>query len=400
MRAVTFLLPLFLGVTATAAAPGTKPVAPKRAATLPAAVGLTEVFAAVPSEGFVDDPVASDGARLAYVVTDGAGSAIARVVDLATRAEVAAIELAPITARPRWVRLVPAGVIVAGPDGEGGREVAGLVTAAGGVAWRVGPADRITPIERDGTRVLALASEKPQRKLRRFTVELRAEATGKRIGRVRSLDLDAAGRNAKLRLTVNHWTDGGTRAVGILAGTYDREQDQRSVDVDATYDLVLGKIVNQSKIVDVVTHRRRFAELASLAAGGLPSAFARMSPDGTSLELWQGGRGRALTLDQPLVQYQPKSVDLAVASDDPTAAAWIGLQVDPTNFAAVARKKADPEYWDLFAVTGDQATRRARLLATGQRLRFGLAGAHVWVMERNLAFDRGGRALRVYALTP
>ena len=57
----------------------------------------------------------------------------------------------------------------------------------------------------------------------------------------------------------------------------------------------------------------------------------------------------------------------------PDGTAWIALKVDPVNPDAVARKKADPEYLDIFRAGPDRkAVRKARVLATGVRHRFGV----------------------------
>src|SRR5213075_2060307 len=122
-----------------------------------------------------------------------------------------------------------------------------------------------------------------------------------------------------------------------------------------------------------------------------------MKDDLSQLELWQDGVKTVVTIDQPMVAYGDprKSLDYAPG---PKGGAWLALQVDPVNVEAVKRKKADVEYWDLYEVQGDKATRRARLYAGSQRLRFGWAGDKLWVLDRNVGFDRGGKSLAFYTL--
>ena len=72
--------------------------------------------------------------------------------------------------------------------------------------------------------------------------------------------------------------------------------------------------------------------------------------------------------------------------------------VDPVNPAAVARKKADPEYLDVFELDGSRAVRRARILAVKKKLTWGWAGDTLWVLEKNVGFARGGKALRLFHL--
>ena len=77
---------------------------------------------------------------------------------------------------------------------------------------------------------------------------------------------------------------------------------------------------------------------------------------------------------------------------------WLGFVVIAAAVTlAVARKKADPEYLDVFvAPAGGKAVRKARVLAAGARHRFGVAGDRFWLLERNQGFDRGGKNLVLY----
>ena len=69
------------------------------------------------------------------------------------------------------------------------------------------------------------------------------------------------------------------------------------------------------------------------------------------------------------------------------------------NAEAVARKRADPEYLDVFKLADGKATRKARVLAKGIRHRFGAAGEQrFWLIERNAGFDRGGKTFTLYQL--
>ena len=74
-------------------------------------------------------------------------------------------------------------------------------------------------------------------------------------------------------------------------------------------------------------------------------------------------------------------------------------QADPVNPDAVARKKADPEYLDVFKAGVDgKAVRKMRILATGTRHRFGVIHDKVWLLERSKGFDRGGKSLTFYSI--
>jgi len=381
---------LALGGGAIAHADNGTPVAKPAGKAMPV-VGATEVFRFTPATGFVDDPIGTDGTRVAFVVADTAGTAELHVIDRAGAELAPAIDLAPITVKPRALAFVGDRVLVIGGDPDA--QLAGLVDLKGKLLYKTPTATRITLVTRDGKPRLALYTSEPSKLGTRHAVELRAVETGKRIGKVRALDVDGAGKNAKLDFRINHWTTGFTRVVGIKAGTWNKRENQQSPDVEATYDLVSGKFVATADIPDLLAQRKRFAVLE--AADGA-DAFVRLKEDLSEVELWQDGQRTGIALDQPLVLYGDprRSLDLAAGPAGP----WIALQIDPVNVEAVKRKKADPEYWDLFQVDGAKATRRARLPAPGQRFRFGFAGDRLWVLERNVGFDRGGKSLALYTL--
>jgi hypothetical protein len=356
-------------------------------------VGLTEAFRFVPAAGFVDDPVGTDGKRVAFVVADTAGTAELRVVDLAGSELAPPIDLAAVTLKPTALAFIGDRVLVIG--GETDAQLAALVDLkTKKIVYRTPPVNRATLVVRDGKQLVALYKREPSKVGTRHTVELRAAATGKRVGKVKTLEVDGTDKHAKLEFRINHWVNGFTRAVGIKGGTWNKQEDQRSPDVEATYDVITGKFLATSPIPDLVAQRKRFSVLA--AAEG-KDTFVRLKEDLSEIELWQDGTRTAVTLDQPLVAYGDprRSLDLAAGPKGP----WIALQVDPVNVEAVKRQKADIEYWDLFEVDGGtKATRRGRLFAGGQRFRFGFAGDRLWVLERNVGFDRGGKALVFYTL--
>src|SRR5687767_1952050 len=89
-------------------------------------VGATEVFRFAPPTGFVDDPIVGDGARIAFVVADAAGTAALHVVDPAGKALAPPIDLAPITVKPTALAFVGDRVLVIGAN-VAGAELAGVV---------------------------------------------------------------------------------------------------------------------------------------------------------------------------------------------------------------------------------------------------------------------------------
>jgi hypothetical protein len=359
----------------------------------PPLVGANEVARFAPTNGFVDDAIAADGERLAYVVTDAAARAELHVVTLATKQE-QVIDLAPITLHPVALELVGARVFVVGA-GEDNKRVAALVDlsdkAKTKVIYKLPAASDITLVAQGTKLRVAVHRATPSKTGTRHEVELLALETGARIGSVHVLELDTANTNKALDFRVNHWGLGFTRAYGIKGGEWDRKEDQRSPDVEATYDLLTSKLVDRSPITDLFEQRRRFQTLAD---AGNRVDFIRPAPDNASLQLWRAGKPRPIELDQPFTSYDPKSIQAIVLPD---GSAWLALKVDPVNADAVARKKADAEYLDIFRITADgKASRKSRVLAANLRHRFGIAGNRFWLLERNQGFERGGKSVALY----
>ena len=371
-------------------------------------VGLTPLASIHSSEGFVDDAIAHDETRLVYVVADIGGRAVAHVVKLADGSELAAVDISAITTHPTSLTLRGDRLFVIGSapgdDASNDFKLAAMITLAGKVTFRVGEANSIAVIKRDGTERIAVDHASTIRGKHtaggtRHDIDLLSFDNGKRVGPSRGLELDDSLDNEHLGFHFNHWLDGRTLAVGRKNGSWDRKEDQRSPDVEGTYDVLLGKFVATAPISDLLEHRQRFDVMNGRDGS---TNFVRLAPDFSSIELWKRGHRVQLELDQPLVDYDAKTLDIEDVSSSSSGndvQGWFALQIDPVNPAAVQRKKADAEYWDLFAVDkGSHAVRRARILATKKRLHFGFAGNTLWVLERNIAFDRGGKTLTLYSV--
>jgi hypothetical protein len=284
---------------------------------------------------------------------------------------------------------------------EGDKQVAALIELsdknkrkpAGTVLYKLGPADHIAVVTRDGKPRVAVHRVVDKAGAMKHSIELVAIETGQRAQAGTSLELDASGTDKKLEFRVNHWSDGWTRAYGIKAGTWSKKEDQRAPDQEAVFDLVTGKM-DRKKIEDLFDQKRRFTAIAETGGGKLD--FLRLPPDGTGIEVWTAGKSKKLELDQPYSNYDPKSMQGVVNSD---GSGWLALKIDPVNADAVARKRADPEYLDVFRVTADgMAARKARVLAKDLRHRFGVVGDKFWLIERNAGFERGGKTVTLFQL--
>jgi len=227
----------------------------------------------------------------------------------------------------------------------------------------------------------------------KHTVDLMALETGKKVATGKAFELDKD-TNKKLDFRVNHWADGWTRVSGLKGGEWNKKDNQRSPDTEATYDLVSGKFLENKPIADVVEQRKRFASLAD--AGG-QLELLKMAWDNTAVVVWARGVSRSVGIDQSLQDYDPKSLQGIVAAD---GSAWLALKIDPVNAGAVNRKKADPEYLDIFKLDAGatKAVRKARIPAKDLRFKFGTIDGYLWLLERSTSFDRGGRSITIYQL--
>ena len=367
--------------------------------TAPPLVGATEVARFTAPVGFVDDVVASAGLTFAYITADSATKTDLHLVTVGQPQETV-IDLRPFTLHPVALRLLGsrAFVIAATEDNKLEAALVELTAVskskpAGTIVYKLAPATHMTIILRDGKPRLAVHRATALKTGMRHEIEIVSLETGKRIAAGRPFEVDTKDTNVRLELLINHWADGMTRAIGLKGGEWRNKENQRMPDVEASYDLVTGQFTEQHPIEDLFEQRKRYQTLSD-AHGELD--FLRMAWDNSGVQIWHAGKLQAVTLDQPIANYDVKSLQGVV---HPDGSAWIVLKVDPVNPDAVARKKADPEYLDVFKSTSDgKAVRKARVLATGVRHKFGVAGDRFWLLERSSGFDRGGRSLALYQL--
>jgi hypothetical protein len=366
---------------------------------LPALEGASEVMKLTTPTGFIDDAIAVDGDRIAYVVADSSAKAELHVLVLSTKAE-QVVDIAPITLHPLSISLVAQRAFIVGEVD--GKQVAAMVDLvdrgkqkpAGSVIYKIPPATHITLL---GNKIAAHRVSTTATSTK-HEVELLGVDNGKRIS-TRTLELATGDIDKKNDFRVNHWSEGWTKAHGIKGGDWDRKENQRSPDTEATYDMVSGKLLDRKKIDDLFEQRKRFQALAD-ANGKID--FVRVGWDNTSLQAWRGGKLAKLELEQPLATYDVKNLIGVVTPDS----VWVAAKVDPVNAEAVARKKADPEYLDIFVARSTasggadgKAARKARILAHGIKHKFGVMGGdRFYLVERNQTMERGGKSLTIYKL--
>ena len=359
----------------------------------PELVGLTETGSLTPDRGFIDDPTATDGTNLAVIVTDSGSMVELRVLG-PDGVSHATVNLADVSPTVRRLYLQANRVFVVADDPAGGPVTAALVGFDGKIIRRHARATDLTLRAIGGkdtviayTRSNAAAGEQHQ-------VALFDLVSGKKVAKKGGkVVIGSDGRDGKLDLRVDYWLDDHTVVAGLRGGVWRKREDQRSPDTRAMYDLVTSKWVKDEPITNLLEHARR---LETLVAHSGERVFVHIPSDGGDAELWRDGVTTKLTLDPPLATYDPGSLRWAVRGER----VWFSLTVDPVNPAAVERKKADPEYLDLFEVDGARAVRKARIYAPKKKFSWGWAGDTLWVLEKNVGFGRGGKSLRLFRLAP
>jgi hypothetical protein len=370
----------------------------------PAKVKGAKLTASVaPDHGFVDSPLAFDGAggRLLYVHTDAAELCELVVLDLATGAEVARVDISGYTTTPVALSFVGDGdrFLVVSRIAEDAPAQAALIDIRGKVVRKFGPATAITAITYDGQAAVSLYSrrEKKTGKLRgiEHSVEVFALATGKRLGKRAKLVTNLDAKSKKLDFKINHWLDGYTRAVGMVGGEYDKVEDQRAPDARAIYDLPAGVFASRTPVANVIDNLKQLSVLAKYPN---EHVFARVSDNLASLERYADGAATTLSLAESFRHYDPTSLVYQAGTD---GRLYFTLTIDPVNPDAAARKRAVPVWIDLYEVAAgsSKAIRRARLAPPrGPGIRW-IATPGFWVVvPRHVGFERGGPRLDVIGL--
>src|SRR5665647_99997 len=154
-----FSLAVVLGISAGSASAqlpqqGAPAPVPPRAA-VPSLVGAAELVKLTTPTGFIDDVVAAEDGRIAYVVAQVGTKAELHVYTHLSRKE-QVVDISAVTLQPIALTLVGQRAFVVGRT-EDGNQVAGMVELAakgkkpaGAIVYKLGPANDIAVITRDG----------------------------------------------------------------------------------------------------------------------------------------------------------------------------------------------------------------------------------------------------------
>jgi hypothetical protein len=339
--------------------------------------------------GFIDDPITlrDDGKAVAFIVTDGATSATLHLADIGGND--VKIAGAPTDASG-IVWLSPARVLVI--RGRDGSSTAQPFTAAGAEKMTLGPFGRYAVATVDGKRVLVTYTRSEKRGVEHALVAYSLE-TLKPVKR-RTWREDAEGQIKQGSSSVKPlwWADGFTVLAALRAGEYDKTRDMRRPDRYTRIDAFNGKVLAETEVQDVLA----FTQISMLRRD-LPNepVIVRYSDDRKQLLAVDGITQYPVKLQRSIALYDFSSLQFQTMD---ARQATFSLTVDPVNPDAVARKKADPDDFDLYFL--DRTSREARRVLTlageGRRSAWSIVGNRLALLRKGKGFDRGGVALEIY----
>ena len=358
-----------------------------------------------PARGFVDDPFRFDGAggRMVYINADAANLAEIRVIDLTQGgAQLANIDISKFTTTPVSVDFVLDGdhfFVVSRPDKDQ-PAIAALINKRGKVLRKFGPADDIVLTEDNGAQIVVAYSAKADKPATgsptvTHTVSAWSLEKGATMVKERSLVADPAGLVASMDFRISYWAKDYLRVVGVEGGSWDAKEDQRSPNREAWFDFRTGTISKRIEIANLIEHTQR---RTLLGEHNNEAEFLISANDLSGVRIEGEKISKAIKLAEPFHHYLHTSLTYQRSAE---GGFFFTLKIDPVNADAVARKRAVPEYLDLYelAAGSTKAVRRARILLKGNRNYRWRASVDHWVLvPLHIGFDRGGKELQIYAL--
>lgn len=395
---------LRVGITAVLAAAGLlySGSAQARRDKGPKLVDVKHVKTIKPAAGFIDDPFIIDaaGKRVIYIETDSGNLVRLHIAKLSTGADIVSFDINKFAKIPKRIEQLKGGkkLFLVWQAETNGPLYGGVVGAKGRLLRKFGPAKDVRLARFKGKPVVVLYTAGRNKKARRgeefhHTVAVHDLRSGRQLKK-RTLLVDASNTSKRMEFRLKYWANDYLYAVGIKGGELDSKISIRNPDVEGWYHMPSGKFHHRYPVRDLVAHKRKLMIKRKYQN---QNQFMDVSENRAKLRFWRGNKHRVVKLAEKFSHYDYKSLRYQVRK----GRVFFSLKIDPTNDDAVARKKADPEYLDLYEYVPGQARarRRGRLLLPGRREHWWTASRRHWiVVPRHIGFDRGGKAMKIYRL--
>jgi hypothetical protein len=361
-------------------------------------------FVLKPEKGFIDDPLAIDGAsaRLALLRTDSASFTLLEIVDLKTgktRRAFAAGNPQQLFDRVLFAGGDDTGIVLITRDSVTSRRSAQYFGPDGRPVGLAGPVTDFGTAVRGGVKYLwpGIARRCPRARPRTPSAST-SSRDWPRSARPRAFTINKEGLLTEPPLKVVTWQDGYSQIVGEKPGAYDKKKDVRQPSKAAVLDALGGEIVSEAEIGDVlgwtVASQMRRTRLNRTL---LPVITDEQ--DGIQV-IDAVGHRTPLKLGTPVQNYERKSL---LEQEDPAGKAlFFSLSLDPLNPDALGRKKADKPYLDLYRVPMEgKAPESTRVLRVGldeRPVTWVVGGRYVALLRKHKSFSRGGNEIEGYLL--
>jgi hypothetical protein len=363
-----------------------------------------------PEAGFFDDAMAFDAGahRLAVVRTDGATFAKLEIIDAASGQGLSSWPIDPASSIEA-IHLLPegAGVLLVERRSDAEQRTTFYLDASGKAEGGVGPATAfaMARLLNDGekkTILIAMEKKGGSREGRpgETTYSIAPFRTDKPapLARPRSFRVGSDGAIKSAGLKMVSFFDGYTKILGERPGAYDRKKDIRMPPRQVVLDTITGKVAAESEIDDVYG----WALTTRLRGGRVNrTVFAEVDQDHARIELVTStGRKVPLSLAVPFRLYDRETLQDQEGDGNDAGRYYFSLAIDPVNPDAVARRKADHPFLDLYSIDaagGGGCALRTRV-ALSRPVSWKAEGSRLAVLKRFRTFTRGGDELELYDL--
>ena len=354
--------------------------------------------------GYIDSHfgVSGDGEHLAYIHVLSDKKAFLTISRLTKRGlkRKARVNIASHTLMPESLRFTPDDrhVLITWPakvsDPEGDK-VAGVFGLNGKLKKKLGSfADIRFRKEGSGWKIITY-DRVSRRSVISHQVTVHAFPSLK-VSAKHKLVTDRSLRLRKPTMELVYFKDDYLKAVGKIAGKYDKKRDIRLPDKEAIYDLTKKKVISERPIKDAIgwEKNRRFRQKHSAFE---PVFVLEGSGKATKLVLVRKNNlRREIPLGVTLVRFKDGSLKQSFLGTD---TALISLTVDPQNPIVLKQRRSEPEIFHLYRVSTKSEPMAKPLLKLDSenlslRWRYGKGWLAVMPLHKN--WGLGAPSLQVY----